>query len=184
LGFAIRKLQRSHGLMDALGETEAVVIGQDYGAYAAYMAAAFSPSRIRKLVTIAIPHPIAFARHQDQPLAPHFAEFAQFAEKTVPEVQANDFHRLEELLAEWSPNAHVSPEELEPVKNAFTAPGSLNAALGYYRAVARTILPKESFQTLAMPALTFNGSQDKAGSQVAFVDQHLAYTRRGSLRPS
>src|SRR5437763_1852930 len=44
-------------LMTALGEEEAIVIGHDWGASAAYSAASLAPKRVRLLVTVAIPHP-------------------------------------------------------------------------------------------------------------------------------
>jgi pimeloyl-ACP methyl ester carboxylesterase len=45
------------GIIDALGETSATVVGHDWGASAAYSAAALHPDRVRQLVTFAIPHP-------------------------------------------------------------------------------------------------------------------------------
>ena len=44
-------------LVTALNEKQAIVVGHDWGAAAAYGAAALDPSRVQKLVTIAIPHP-------------------------------------------------------------------------------------------------------------------------------
>src|SRR6202453_4659058 len=43
-------------LIDALGASEAVVIGHDWGASAAYGAAALGPERVKKLFVLAIPH--------------------------------------------------------------------------------------------------------------------------------
>jgi pimeloyl-ACP methyl ester carboxylesterase len=45
------------GLHEALdGDEQAVLIGSDWGADAAYGAAAFAPDRWRRLVTLAVPH--------------------------------------------------------------------------------------------------------------------------------
>lgn len=44
-------------LIEALGARDAVVIGHDFGATAAYGAAALGPDRVTKLFVIAIPHP-------------------------------------------------------------------------------------------------------------------------------
>src|SRR5271156_211366 len=46
-------------LIAALGASEAVVIGHDWGASAAYGAAALGPDRGTKLFALAIPHPAA-----------------------------------------------------------------------------------------------------------------------------
>src|SRR6202012_2597720 len=44
-------------LIEALGADKAVVIGHDWGAAAAYGAAALSPEKVSKLFVLAIPHP-------------------------------------------------------------------------------------------------------------------------------
>src|SRR6201992_2610429 len=44
-------------LVDALGASEAVVIGHDWGASAAYGAAGLGPERVKKLFVLALPHP-------------------------------------------------------------------------------------------------------------------------------
>src|ERR1700751_2711648 len=46
-------------LIEALGAREAIVIGHDFGASAAYGAAGRGPGRVKKLFTIAIPPPAA-----------------------------------------------------------------------------------------------------------------------------
>jgi pimeloyl-ACP methyl ester carboxylesterase len=46
-------------LIEALGAREAIIIGHDFGASAGYGAAALGPDRVKKLFTIAIPHPAA-----------------------------------------------------------------------------------------------------------------------------
>ena len=44
-------------LITALGEEQAIVVGHDWGASAAYGAATIAPERVKKLVVLAIPHP-------------------------------------------------------------------------------------------------------------------------------
>src|SRR5262245_55186705 len=44
-------------LITALGESSAIVVAHDWGAAAAYGAASLEPTRVRKLVTLTIPHP-------------------------------------------------------------------------------------------------------------------------------
>lgn len=49
-------------------------------------------------------------------------------------VSLNDFAFLETLWADWSPQWKWAPEDMEALKRCFRAPGTLSAALGYYRA--------------------------------------------------
>src|SRR4051812_46893446 len=44
-------------LITALGETSAVIVGHDWGAAAAYGAAALEPARVARLIPVGIPHP-------------------------------------------------------------------------------------------------------------------------------
>ncbi len=49
--------QDALALITALGHSQAIVVGHDWGAGAAYCAAGLGPSALRFLVTVAIPHP-------------------------------------------------------------------------------------------------------------------------------
>jgi pimeloyl-ACP methyl ester carboxylesterase len=166
------------GLLDALGEARAVVIGHDWGAMAAYTAAALAPDRIEKLVAIAIPHPIALFRHPEVPFAPHFMELVQPGAAEM--VRADDFRYLDDLVRRWSPAWNVPGGELEEVKRSLAEPGSLEAALGYYRAVSAG-LPPQLLAPLPMPTLTLYGAGDHAASPVPFADQAAAFTGRLEL---
>ncbi|KPK17397.1 MAG: hypothetical protein AMJ62_01495 [Myxococcales bacterium SG8_38] len=53
------------GLLDALGEEQAVVVGHDFGAQAAWAAALHAPSRVRGVVSIAVPYGVGFARDDE-----------------------------------------------------------------------------------------------------------------------
>jgi pimeloyl-ACP methyl ester carboxylesterase len=124
-------------LIDALGESDAIVFGHDWGAVAAYGAAAAVPARIRKLVTAAVPYGVGFF----QALATNYAQqrrswYMYFFQSAIAEmaVSFNDFAFLEKLWADWSPGWKWSAEEMEALKRCFRTPGTLSAALGYYRA--------------------------------------------------
>lgn len=153
-------------IIEALGEEQAIVVGHDWGASAAYAAASIAPERVSKLVTVAIPHPASIAL--DPSLlanAEHFTYLAQ------PDAEAlmrdDDFAHVDTLYARWSPTWEVPADETEAVKNSFTAPGSLDAALGYYRALADP--PPEFFmQPIMVPTLTFAGVDDGVTPPEAF----------------
>jgi pimeloyl-ACP methyl ester carboxylesterase len=163
-------------LMDALGEDQAIAIGQDWGAIAAYAASNLAPERVSRLVTVAIPHPLALAMHPEAfASSPHFATFAQ---PDAPEhFRANDFAELDSTLALWSPTWSFPAAELASVKEALSKPGALEAVLGYYRAAAGSSSQDPLlYQQTAVPALTLYGTRDGALSNVPFTDQQAGFT--------
>ena len=50
------------GVLDALGEEQAVFVGHDFGAQAAWAAALHAPERVRGVVSVAVPYGVGFAR--------------------------------------------------------------------------------------------------------------------------
>lgn len=123
-------------LHDALGGgPDAVLIGHDWGATAAYGAAAWEPDRWRRVVTLAVPPPAA--------LAEGFLNYAQlrrswymfFFQHPLAEaaVAADDLAFIDHLWADWSPG-YDAGEDLPHVKKALREPANVAAALGYYRA--------------------------------------------------
>jgi pimeloyl-ACP methyl ester carboxylesterase len=50
------------GVLDALGEERAVVVGHDFGAQAAWAAALHAPERVRGVVSLAVPYGVGFAK--------------------------------------------------------------------------------------------------------------------------
>jgi len=146
-------------LIDALGDGEpAIVVGHDWGASAAYAAAALGPEKISKLFILAIPHPATLkptlkmlwgVRHifaYKLPGAP-----ARFA--------ADDFAALRAIYRRWSPAWTPDAGEFEAVKECFSHPKSLNAAFGYYRALSLTP-PGYLKKKLPMDTVCFAGTDD------------------------
>jgi pimeloyl-ACP methyl ester carboxylesterase len=141
-------------LIGALGESQAIVVGHDWGADAAYAAAILEPSKIRLLVTLAIPHP-ASLRPTPRMLwaGRHF--FSLRLKNAAEMVRRNDFAHVDELVRRWSPKWKFGPEETAAVKDVFRQPGSLEAALGYYRALR----PAKKRQ-VHVPTVGFAGEDD------------------------
>jgi pimeloyl-ACP methyl ester carboxylesterase len=123
------------------GDENAVLIGHDWGAEAAYGAAAHAPGRWRRLVTLAVP-PAALDRvlYRDyEQLKRFFYEFlfrdpAGFAEAVVAR---DGMSFLDQLRRDWSPG-YQPGEDLARVRQCLREPANLAAALGYYRAASDT----------------------------------------------
>jgi len=119
-------------LIPALGEERAIVVGHDWGAAAAWGAGHLGPERIAKLVCVAIPHPAVL-----KPTPSKLWGVRHFLANRVPWAEArfakHDFAEIRTLYERWSPGFDWPEAEFESAKNAYAAPGSLDAALGYYR---------------------------------------------------
>jgi len=126
-------------LITALGAERAVVVGHDWGASAAYGAAAVAPERVRLLVAVAIPHPKSI-RPSPRLLWRMRHLLTLRGGRAVARATRDDFAMIDELVQRWSPTWQVPAGETAHVKQAFRHPGSLDAALGYYRAF-RPALP-------------------------------------------
>jgi pimeloyl-ACP methyl ester carboxylesterase len=145
-------------LIEALGEKSAIVVGHDWGASAAYAAAAIEPARIRLLVTVGLPHPASiFPTPKLLWTVRHFYTLSRKGSAAM--VRADDFAYLDVLVRRWSPAWDVPPGETDAVKAAFREPGSLEAALGYYRAI-RPLLPAEQRRRIGIPSVAFAGEHD------------------------
>ncbi|MFM2418901.1 MAG: hypothetical protein RL385_3624 [Pseudomonadota bacterium] len=128
-------------LVTALGEERAFLVGHDWGAAVAYLAAALAPSRFTALCTLSVPHPLglvaALPRHPAQLLRSSY--MAAFQARGLAErlLSLHDMRLIEALWKQWSPNFAPEPSELQAVKRTLAAPGVLSRTLAYYRALPK-----------------------------------------------
>ncbi|OMC56307.1 hypothetical protein A5747_09715 [Mycobacterium sp. IS-836] len=145
-------------LIEALGARDAVVIGHDWGASAAYGAAALGPERVTKLIVMAIPHP-ATLKPSPKKLwgARHFVAYKLPGASN--RFARNDFAALPAIYRRWSPAWNPDPEEFDAVRACFSNRASLNAALGYYRKLSP--IPSASLRArITVPTVVFAGLDD------------------------
>ncbi|MGA9493218.1 MAG: alpha/beta hydrolase [Mycobacterium sp.] len=145
-------------LIEALGADQAIVIGHDWGAGAAYGAAALGPDRVAKLFALAIPHPATL-----KPSLKKLWGVRHFAAYKLPgaanRFARNDFAALPAICKRWSPGWNPDPREFDPVRECFSNPASLNAAFGYYRKLSP--IPSAALKTtIAVPTVVFAGLDD------------------------
>jgi len=160
----------SSALHEALGgDDSAVLIGHDWGAAAGYPAAAFAPDRWRRLVTMAVPPPGAFATA----LLTNYEQlkrswyFFFFQSPLADMVVANDdLAFIDRIWADWSPG-FAAAEDLEYTKQSLRDPANLAAAIGYYRANMGGVPPDDiaaeqaaASASPAVPTLYLHGAAD------------------------
>jgi pimeloyl-ACP methyl ester carboxylesterase len=130
------------GLIRALGEESAHVVGHDWGAAIAWEFAMQYPSRVKRLAILNVPHPAvmvrALLRSPAQLRRSWYMFFFQLPR--VPElvVQHDDFAFLRKSLAAGR-LVRPSREEIDPYVAAARRSGNLHGGIHYYRAMLRGI---------------------------------------------
>lgn len=146
-------------LIGALGEKSAIVVGHDWGASAAYTAAATAPESVRLLITLAIPHPATIFPTPALLWRTRHLLTLRF-KGAADKVRANDFALVDELWHRWSPAWKAVPrEETAQVRAVFADPACLDAALSYYRQFT-VRQPAAMKKTITVPTVAFAGEHD------------------------
>jgi pimeloyl-ACP methyl ester carboxylesterase len=142
------------------GDGNAVLIGHDWGAEAAYGAAAFAPDRWRRLVTLAVPpaalDEMLFSDYEQLKRSFYLFMFRDPAGLAETEVARDDLAFLDKLWRDWSPGFQPG-EHLARVKDCLRQPANLAAALGYYRAA---VDQEAAARQAPQPALYLHGARD------------------------
>jgi len=160
-------------LILACGERTAFVVGHDWGALAAWIAAMRHPGRVEKLAILNVPHP---ARSLDGLLSPmqllrsSYMFFFQIPRLPEEVIRAGDFALLRSVFRSdpVQPEAFTA-EDIERYIEAIAQPGALTASLNYYRALLRN--PREMralLQRVEAPVLVIWGERDR------FLSRRLA----------
>jgi pimeloyl-ACP methyl ester carboxylesterase len=125
------------GLHEALdGDTDAVLVGHDWGAIAATGAAVHAPDRWSRIVTMAVPPAPAIGEGFLTYRQVRRSWYMFFFQNPLAEIVVgmNDLEFIDRLWEEWSPGYIHSTADREAAKASLREPANLTAALGYYRA--------------------------------------------------
>jgi pimeloyl-ACP methyl ester carboxylesterase len=171
-------------LADALASgREAVLIGHDWGAIAAYTAVAHAPERFRKLVTLAVPHFSAFGNHLFEPAQLKRSWYVFFFQSPLADIAVprDDYAVIDTLWRDWSPGYTPAPAFMRALKDTFSAPGCLDAAIGYYRATFGTTpgdpaladIQAKGAGEIPVPTLYLHGIDDGCLGIEGVVDDEL-----------
>jgi len=153
------------GLIEALGEQDAIVVGHDWGGLAAYTAANLQPARIRKLVVMCVPHVAGAKSSRAQLKKSWYVGFFQLPYWPQRELVKRNFRLIDTLYRHWSPSWKFTSQATDPVKKALASPAATMAALDYYRAMVRGStrrLRSVMSQRTLVPSLVMAGEQDGA----------------------
>jgi len=178
------------GLHDVLGgDSDAALIGHDWGAPAVYGAAAFDPSRFRKVVGGAVPPTRSFVQALFSFAQLKRSWYIFFFQTPLADgvVAADDLAFVEALWADWSPG-YDSSFDLGKVKESLGTPERLGAALAYYRTMfdpsqeipGLKAQQAATLQPVPQPTLYYHGVDDGCLGSEAITPAVLDYLGHGS----
>ena len=152
------------GWLEVLGGAVDVV-GHDWGAAITYAVCATAPARVRRAVTMALPHPLTFLRSLrtgSQLRRSWYIALFQLPNADLM-VRARELAMIDHLWRAWSPGFALDDVRRAELHDCLAK--SLPAPLGYYRALIR---PLTGFRTrmrklanqIAVPTLQLHGAAD------------------------
>lgn len=171
-----------NGLIKALGETQAFVVGHGWGGLLAWSVAAMHPDSVAGIVPIAMPHPTrltrAILRDTVQRRAASYALPFQLPFWPEHVLTRDDAAEVETILRNWSGSSDwPSPETAAVYRAAMLGHASAHCALEYHRWAVRSIARADGrrFRRLmrneiAAPVLQIHGDKDRNISAVAAGD--------------
>lgn len=170
-------------LIEHFNVDRAYVVGHDWGAVAAYAAAAMRPDRVRRIVTAGVPHPRRFLLRpsREQLRASHYMFKFQLRGSAEKMVARDDFAWLQDLVRSWSKDWEPDAEYWTQVKAEFSERPRLRAALSYYRAIPRLLFRRDGWnyilKPIQVPARVICGTEDGALLASTFEDQAHLFAR-------
>ena len=160
------------GMVRALGERDAVVVGHDWGGFLAWAVAALHPGVVRRAAVLSMPHVLrmraALARNADGQLRSSWYVFgAQLPRVAERSLLRDDAALVGRLLHDWAGPGWPDAETERVLRTAIQVPGVAHSALEYYRWAVRSQLRPSGHQfvrrmsrPISPPLLQLHGALD------------------------
>lgn len=159
------------GLVRALGESRAILVGHDWGAHIAWTTAALHPNLVERLVVVSDPHPLRWlpvlAHDQGQRAAS--SHLARFQLPWHPErwLVTDDAVNVARLLRRWAGPSYDHADAERRYRDAMLIYGTPHCALEYFRWAVRSVPRSDGRhfrealrQPVAAPTLQLHGDVD------------------------
>jgi pimeloyl-ACP methyl ester carboxylesterase len=159
------------GVIRALGEDDAVVVGHDWGGWLAWSMPALAGNEVRAVAALSMAHPLTMRaavtrdRHQRRAWAPAF----EFQLPMRPERRLTTQDRVVELLGAWTGSEAVFPDQeaVTVYRKAIRVPFVAHSAMEYYRWAFRSRLRRDGRrfasaveEPIRKPVLQLHGARD------------------------
>ena len=165
------------GLVPALGEERAHLVGHGFGGLVGWTVAAVAPRRVCSLTVLAAPHPLALrravlrdVRGQGRATAPYALGF-QLPRLPERSLRADEGARVGRIMRAWSGAAWRASDDFATAvsryRSAIRVPGVAHCAMEYHRWALRAQLRAEGHRFAAAvarpaeaPVLALTGADD------------------------
>ncbi|NUR84799.1 MAG: alpha/beta hydrolase [Nonomuraea sp.] len=153
------------GLVRALGETGAIVVGHDWGGLLAWTMAVMEPKSVHRLVSVGAPHPLRLRGS-----LPTSRRYLGFQLPLLPErrLVRHEGALVGRLLEEWSRPGWPDAETAAVYREAFSIPEVAHCALEYHRWLGRSQLRPDGLRyartmrtEVEAPTLQLHGALDR-----------------------
>jgi epoxide hydrolase 4 len=175
------------GVLDAVTDSKAFVVGHDWGAAVTWYLAARYSKRVSRTAMLSVPHPRVFIKNLITNLTQlrksWYVLFFQFPWLPERILRGRDWAPLARALRDTSPRGVFSDSDLEQYKESWNREGALTAMLNWYRAA---LLSPSKFAVdpeasrVKVPALLIWGKNDQFAAE-AMARESLQYCDDGHL---
>jgi pimeloyl-ACP methyl ester carboxylesterase len=177
------------GVIRALGETGAVIVGHDWGGWLAWSMPGLAPRETRAVAALSMAHPLTLrtALTWDRAQRRAWRPVLEFQVPMRPEQQLTRGDRAVGLIEQWSaprpalssPDVFPDAESLEVYRRAMRVPFVAHSAMEYYRWALRS-LPRRDGRRFAaavqdritVPVLQLHGELDQFVLPSTAVESH------------
>jgi pimeloyl-ACP methyl ester carboxylesterase len=153
------------------------LVGHDWGAVLTYLTCSLAPARVRRAVTLAIPHPLTFLRQLRSPAQLRASWYmALFQLPGAPMLATRkDLALIDQLWRAWSPGFTLPSGDRDALHATLAA--SMPAPIEYYREArrhGRRLVPLAR-RPITTPLLALHGANDGCVLPPT-VDDHHRFT--------
>jgi pimeloyl-ACP methyl ester carboxylesterase len=135
----------------AMEQEEFHLIGHDWGASIAFMMSQLEPSKVKKLISLAMPHHQAIKPEvQEIFRAENFIAFYPI-KFSLDYTRNGNFAYLDYLFKYWSPNWEQPEDHKKMIKDILAEEGYLEAAFGYFQSFFQDEQNQELHSMLQAP---------------------------------
>jgi pimeloyl-ACP methyl ester carboxylesterase len=172
------------GLVRALGERSATIVGHDWGGFLAWAVGALHPRVVHRLVVVSMPHPLAFRAALrsggDQLAASRYLFGFQLPWRPERVLVADDAEAIGAILRRWGGSGFPDAAAEARYREHAQIPAVVHSAMEYYRWALRSQARPDGARfaramasPVAAPTLQLQGTADTCT---------LAATSRGNGR--